>query len=58
MSDEVEGRWFKEFRLAWIKESVDIFGQINRENIIRESLACVPTASVSGLTRRSKLAVA
>jgi hypothetical protein len=29
-------RWFLEFRLAWIKESVEIFGQINRENVMRK----------------------
>jgi hypothetical protein len=30
------GTWFVEFRLAWIKESIEIFGQINRENIMRK----------------------
>ncbi len=29
-------RWFIEHRLSWVKESVDIFGQINRENIMRK----------------------
>lgn len=28
--------WCVEYRLAWIKESVEIFGQINRENIVRK----------------------
>ena len=28
--------WFTETRLAWIKESVDIFGQINREHVMRK----------------------
>jgi hypothetical protein len=27
-------RWFVEYRLAWIRESVLIFGQINREHIM------------------------
>lgn len=29
-------RWYQEFRLAWIKESIEIFGQINRENVVRK----------------------
>jgi hypothetical protein len=29
-------RWYQEFRLAWIKESVEIFGQINRDNVVRK----------------------
>lgn len=29
-------RWFSEFRYAWIKESVEIFGHINREHISRK----------------------
>jgi hypothetical protein len=36
MSDQNHTQWFKEFRFAWIKESVEIFGQINRENITRK----------------------
>jgi hypothetical protein len=38
-------RWFQEHRLAWIKESVEIFGQINRENIMRKFLISSPQAS-------------
>lgn len=38
-------RWFVEFRLAWIKESVEIFGQINRENIMRKFAMSLPQAS-------------
>ena len=38
-------RWFLEHRLAWIKESVEIFGQINRENIMRKFLISSPQAS-------------
>ena len=29
-------RWYLEHRLAWIKESIEIFGQINRDNIVRK----------------------
>ena len=39
-------RWFIEHRLAWIKESVEIFGQINRENIIRKFGLSIPQASL------------
>lgn len=39
-------RWFLEYRLAWIKESVEIFGQINRENIIRKFGLSIPQASL------------
>lgn len=38
-------RWFLDFRLAWIKESVEIFGQINRENIMRKFHMSSPQAS-------------
>ena len=38
-------RWFIEYRLAWIKESVEIFGQINRENIMRKFGQSAPQAS-------------
>jgi len=39
-------RWFIEYRLAWIKESVEIFGQINRENICRKFGLSTPQASM------------
>lgn len=39
-------RWFLEYRLAWIKESVEIFGQINRENIMRKFQISQPQASI------------
>lgn len=42
MSDET---WFKNYRLDWIRESVEIFGQINRENIIRKFAVSFQTAS-------------
>ena len=28
--------WCIEFRMAWIKESVEIFGKINRQHIVRK----------------------
>jgi hypothetical protein len=37
--------WFAEYRLAWIKESVEIFGQINRENIMRKFKISVAQSS-------------
>lgn len=37
--------WFLEYRLAWIKESVEIFGQINRENIMQKFRISLPQAS-------------
>jgi hypothetical protein len=39
-------RWFSEYRLAWIKESVEIFGRINREHICRKFGVSVPQASI------------
>lgn len=39
-------RWFIEHRLAWIKESVEIFGQINRDNIMRKFGISTPQASL------------
>lgn len=41
----VTEKWYLEHRLAWIKESVDIFGQINRENIARKFGLSVQQAS-------------
>jgi hypothetical protein len=38
--------WAVEQRLAWIKESVEIFGQINREHIMRKFWISSPQASV------------
>ena len=38
--------WFREQRLAWIKESVQIFGFINREHIVRKFGVSVPQASI------------
>lgn len=37
--------WFVEYRVAWIKESVEIFGQINRDNIMHKFLISRPQAS-------------
>ncbi len=38
--------WFVEARLAWIKESVEIFGFINREHIQKKFGVSTPQASV------------
>lgn len=38
--------WFVETRLAWIKESVEIFGFINREHIQKKFGVSTPQASV------------
>ena len=37
--------WFVEFRLAWIRESVLVFGQINRENICLKFSVSIQQAS-------------
>lgn len=41
----MEENWFVEFRMDWIRESVLIFGQINRENICLKFGVSVPQAS-------------
>lgn len=46
MPDQCHSQWFKEHRLAWIKESVEIFGQINRENLLRKFGISTPQASL------------
>ena len=38
-------RWAAEQRYAWIKESVEIFGQIKRENIMQKFSISLPQAS-------------
>lgn len=38
--------WFQQHRLEWIRESVDIFGFINREHIERKFHVSTPQASV------------
>lgn len=38
--------WFREQRLAWIKESVRIFGFINREHIEMKFGVSTPQASM------------
>lgn len=38
--------WFVETRLAWIKESVEIFGFINREHIEKKFGVSVAQASI------------
>lgn len=37
--------WFVEYRMAWIRESVLIFGQINRDNIMLKFGVSLPQAS-------------
>jgi hypothetical protein len=39
------GNWFVEYRLAWIKESVEIFGHINREHISMKFSVSIQQAS-------------
>lgn len=39
-------RWYVEYRLAWIKESVEIFGYINREHVTRKFGISSPQASM------------
>ena len=38
--------WFVEYRLAWIKESVEIFGSIRREHIMHKFGISTPQASI------------
>lgn len=38
--------WFVETRLAWIRESAEIFGFINREHIVRKFGVSAPQASI------------
>lgn len=38
--------WFKNARLMWIRESVEIFGFINREHIEKKFGVSTPQASV------------
>jgi hypothetical protein len=37
--------WFGEQRVAWIKESVEIFGSIRREHIVKKFGVSIPQAS-------------
>lgn len=39
-------RWFLEYRVAWIKESVEIFGHINRKHVMRKFKVSQPQASL------------
>lgn len=41
----VEGTWFVERRLEWIKESVEIFGFINRAHVQKKFGVSTPQAS-------------
>jgi hypothetical protein len=38
--------WFVEQRIAWIKESVEIFGYVNREHVMKKFGVSTPQASV------------
>lgn len=38
--------WFTEHRVEWIKESVEIFGAINREHIMKKFGVSVAQASL------------
>jgi phenylalanyl-tRNA synthetase beta subunit len=46
VSEQDHTQWFIEYRLAWIKESVEIFGQVNRDNLIRKFGISMPLASL------------
>lgn len=39
-------RWFSEFRYAWVKESIEIFGFINREHVARKFGISMPQIAV------------
>jgi hypothetical protein len=41
----MSGSWAVEQRLTWIKESIEIFGHINREHIMRKFWVSSPQAS-------------
>ena len=41
----MSARWFTEYRLAWIKESVMIFGHIRREHVSVKFGISTPQAS-------------
>lgn len=42
----VQRTWYVEFRLAWIKESVEIFGTVSREYIMKKFGISAAQASV------------
>lgn len=37
--------WFAETRLAWIRESIEIFGFLNREHVMKKFGVSTPQAS-------------
>lgn len=39
-------RWFEQQRQEWIAETIDIFGFINREHIMRKFGVSMPQASI------------
>jgi len=40
------GRWYKNFRMAWIAESLRVYGFINRRHIERKFGLSTPQASI------------
>lgn len=46
--------WFVEARLAWIKESVEIFGFLNREHIMRKFGVSRPQAALDLRTTQQR----
>lgn len=47
-------RWFKQYRIDWIAETVRVFGYVNREHIERKFGISTPQASYD-LTEFQKL---
>lgn len=39
-------RWYQEYRLSWIKESLEIFGGLRREHIMKKFGVSVAQASL------------
>lgn len=52
MSQGEAMRWFAEYRLAWIKESVEIFGYVNRKHIMQKFQ--ITAAAASGDLREAQ----
>lgn len=45
MTESRDMRWFERYRMAWIQETLHVFGFINREHLIRKFGISVPQAS-------------
>lgn len=39
-------RWFKNYRMEWIAESLRVYGFINREHIMKKFSISMPQASI------------